>query len=258
MITFNYHTHTTRCGHAFGSDEEYVLAAIKAGYKTLGFSDHAPYKNLPRRKINMHWSDLKDYLDSLNYLKEKYKDIIDIKIGFESEFIPKEEIIKEKEELRSMVDYMILGQHYDDELLNGFFAFDHNSEEEILRYAYTLCEAVDTGLFSIIAHPDVIMTNQLEFSKSCEIAAHMIGKKAQEKNIPLELNVHGVYRGRTYNNRFNYPNYDFWKILSSYDVKAVVGVDAHKPEHILDFEIINEGIDALKDLPIKIIDEPFI
>ena len=32
MQKFNYHTHTTRCGHAQGSDESYVLEAIKNGY----------------------------------------------------------------------------------------------------------------------------------------------------------------------------------------------------------------------------------
>ena len=35
----NYHTHTTRCVHATGSDEDYVLSAIKGGYQELGFSD---------------------------------------------------------------------------------------------------------------------------------------------------------------------------------------------------------------------------
>ena len=40
-IKTNFHTHTTRCLHASGSDEEYVLKAIELGYKTLGFSDHA-------------------------------------------------------------------------------------------------------------------------------------------------------------------------------------------------------------------------
>ena len=40
----NYHTHTTRCHHATGSDEEFVLSAIKGGYQELGFSDHTPWK----------------------------------------------------------------------------------------------------------------------------------------------------------------------------------------------------------------------
>ena len=39
----NYHTHTTRCFHAIGKDEEYVKAAIQANIKELGFSDHTPW-----------------------------------------------------------------------------------------------------------------------------------------------------------------------------------------------------------------------
>ena len=39
----NYHTHTPRCNHAVGSEEEYVQQALKAGIKILGFSDHTPY-----------------------------------------------------------------------------------------------------------------------------------------------------------------------------------------------------------------------
>ena len=39
----NLHTHTYRCGHAEGTEEEYVLAAIENGYVKLGFSDHTPF-----------------------------------------------------------------------------------------------------------------------------------------------------------------------------------------------------------------------
>lgn len=33
----NYHTHTTRCHHATGSDEDYVLSAIKGAIKNSVF-----------------------------------------------------------------------------------------------------------------------------------------------------------------------------------------------------------------------------
>ena len=39
----NYHTHTARCMHAVGTDEEFILAAIEAGYTVIGFSDHSPW-----------------------------------------------------------------------------------------------------------------------------------------------------------------------------------------------------------------------
>ena len=38
----NYHTHTTRCHHASGSEEDYVLRAIENGLEIFGFSDHVP------------------------------------------------------------------------------------------------------------------------------------------------------------------------------------------------------------------------
>jgi histidinol-phosphatase (PHP family) len=39
----NYHSHTARCGHAWGTDEEFVNAAIDAGFSVLGFSEHTPW-----------------------------------------------------------------------------------------------------------------------------------------------------------------------------------------------------------------------
>ena len=43
MQKTNFHTHTARCGHASGEDEQYVRSAIRGGYRVLGFSDHTPW-----------------------------------------------------------------------------------------------------------------------------------------------------------------------------------------------------------------------
>ena len=83
---FNYHTHTWRCGHAKGTDEQYVQAAIDAGFKVLGFSDHGPYRNRSFLDSRMDFSQVDEYYQSCNQLKEKYKNQIDIKIGFELEY----------------------------------------------------------------------------------------------------------------------------------------------------------------------------
>ena len=56
-IKYNYHTHTKRCGHAIGNDEDYVINAIKAGYKILGFSDHAPYI-IPKKGERMNYEQI--------------------------------------------------------------------------------------------------------------------------------------------------------------------------------------------------------
>ena len=85
-----YHTHTTRCHHATGSDEEFVLSAIKGGYQELGFSDHTPWKYHTNyiSDIRMTPEELPDYVESLRSLQEKYKDRISLKIGLECEYFP--------------------------------------------------------------------------------------------------------------------------------------------------------------------------
>ena len=63
----NYHTHTTRCLHATGSDEEFVLSAIKGGYQIVGFSDHSPWKYHTDyvSDIRMTPEEFPDYVESL-------------------------------------------------------------------------------------------------------------------------------------------------------------------------------------------------
>ena len=73
MMKANYHTHTARCGHAEGTDEEYVLAAIERGFDELGFSDHVPwpYKNgYVHPTVRMHISQMPEYLASVRALAE--------------------------------------------------------------------------------------------------------------------------------------------------------------------------------------------
>ena len=71
----NYHTHTKRCHHAKGEDEQYVRAAIKAGLEIIGFSDHGPwpYEDFAST-IRMTVDEAQDYIDSVRKLREKYKD----------------------------------------------------------------------------------------------------------------------------------------------------------------------------------------
>ena len=258
MQTFNYHTHTTRCGHAQGTDEEYVLAAIKAGYKTLGFSDHAPYKHIPLDWARMSWDKLEDYISSINALKEKYKDQIDIHIGLETEYYP--EFLEEKKELKDKVEYLILGQHFPEPLSRTSY-FSTNSDEEIMEYAESVCRGLETGLFTYLRHPDLYMYKQPEFNDACRKAARMIIEKAVETDIPLEVNINGVNRGKV---RFpsgyyyGYPHKDFWRIAAEYPVRCLYGIDAHNPARILDLQKLKDGEDELADLNLNFIKEPFI
>lgn len=111
---FNYHGHTTRCGHAdFDmTDEMFVEEAVEAGFEKIAFTDHMPFKDRLTCEIGtrMDISEKKYYFSSIDYLKEKYKDKIKIEKGFEIEF--DETQLSHIEKLRSEVPKIILGQHF--------------------------------------------------------------------------------------------------------------------------------------------------
>lgn len=258
-MRFNYHTHTVRCGHASGTDEEYVQCAIKAGYRILGFSDHAPFKKYSNRKCFMDWDQLEEYIGSIEQLKEKYRDQIEIHVGLETEYYPY--CHEEREELKKKVEYLLLGQHFSDPLCTQTDYFKQNSEEEILQYGKSVCEALDTGLFTYLCHPDVIMSRQPEFTGACVEIAHMIGKKCAETDTPLELNVRGIMKGKRRpieGRKCYYPNRDFWQILAQYPIRVVYGIDAHAPEDLLDLESVRDAYKELDGLNLNYITEPFI
>ena len=83
----NYHSHTTRCMHAAGTEEEYVLQAIKSGFECLGFAEHTawPYESDFVANMRMHISQLEDYVSTIRGLQEKYKDQIRIFLALECE-----------------------------------------------------------------------------------------------------------------------------------------------------------------------------
>ncbi len=260
MKKYNYHTHTYRCKHAFGTDEEYVLAAIEAGYEILGFSDHAPYRDYPSRTSHMDWEQLDDYLQSILLLKERFKDRIEIHLGLESEYY--DYCRSERMELRNRVEYLLLGQHFSDPAGNEVSYFRQNTDEEILDYAKSVCKALDTGMYTYLCHPDVFLNRQTEFTEICEKVAHMIAQKAVETDTPMEINIRGSIRGKMpFKNgeRFYYPNRDFWEIASQYPIRCVIGVDAHHPKDLLEaWEHVDACLDELKDLDLHFIEEPLM
>ena len=72
MMKTNFHTHTARCGHASGRDEEYVQSAIRGGYQVLGFADHSPWRFASSYRSHMRMNpqeQFQDYLRSIRSLR---------------------------------------------------------------------------------------------------------------------------------------------------------------------------------------------
>ena len=152
MLT-NYHTHTTRCGHAEGTEEEYILTALRCGYKVLGFSDHTPWAYATPgfvSHIRMLPAQLDDYVLTLRSLREKYADRLHLHIGLEAEYFPAYLGWLKEETERLGIEYLILGCHYDttDEQDAKARRFGGSaSPAHGRRYAEQVERALETGLY---------------------------------------------------------------------------------------------------------------
>lgn len=243
----NYHTHTSRCHHAKGTDEEYVAAAISCGCEELGFSDHAP---MLFPKSSGYYSDFRmtpefaaDYAASIKSLKNKYSAEIDIRLGFELEYYPA--LFKDELEfLKSFdIDYLILGQHFN---LNEYEPAAHYSGHEtksvqvLESYVKQCIEGLETEKFSYIAHPDLInFTGDRDVY--CE-KMYRLCKRIKELGYPIEYNFLGRITNR------HYPNPDFWKIAAEVGNTAILGLDAHNPDVLKMTDEIENAISDLRGM----------
>lgn len=241
-LVYNYHTHTSRCGHAVGLDEEYVLKAIKLGIKRLGFSDHIFFPGTLQPRVRMNEGEVENYLSSINHLKEKYKDQIEIKVGFEVEYLPMFmdryiDLSKSKK-----VDYLLLGQHF------GQFGMEIKPYyEDVIKYALDVKEAVELGVFTYVAHPDHFLLGVDKWNDECEKAARIIFEACEKTNTPIEINILGIRQHRPY------PSKDLFKLSKQYKLKYVLGVDAHNPNDFNQSDI-DKAFEFLKEFDIDITD----
>ena len=247
-MKYNLHTHTFRCHHAQGTDEEYVLKAIENGYEVFGFSDHAPHF-FPGDYVStcrMLPSEAEEYARSIDSLREKYKNDIDIKLGYEMEWYP--ELIEKDIKFLSDIgfDYLILAQHFTDNEYEPFREYcGHPTDkiEVVDKYTSQLLEGAKSGLFTYVCHPDLI-----KYKKDKKVNTEKLNYLLDELkkiDIPLEYNFYGYFDKR------HYPNPEFWQMVKEKDIKTVIGLDAHNPKVIEDNKRLDKMKAEIADLGIK-------
>lgn len=225
----NYHSHTTRCRHARGTEIEYVEAAIARGLKVFGFSDHTPqfFPGDYYSTMRMFPEELEDYCHVVRGLQEQYKDQLEIPLGVEAEYYPCswKELIPRLQD--AGIDYMILGQHWvGNEFDAPYSGRPTEDPAHLIRYCDQVIEAMETGKFTYCAHPDVV-----RFAgdpKVYETHMRRICQASKDTKTPLEINFLGLAAHR------HYPNPLFWQFVGEEGCQVVLGIDAHAPEEIRD------------------------
>ena len=233
----NYHTHTPRCNHADGKERRYIERALEGGFQELGFSDHSPYffdELGYYSSFRMRPELLPDYVETLLALREEYKGRIRLYIGLEAEYYPKL-FSRLLEFIRQFpMDYMILGPHPLYNETEGVFSPRPTDDMKLLdQYREQTLEALETGLFSYFAHPDLFcFTGD---PKAYERHVRSICRRVRELDIPLEFNLLGYSEGK------HYPDPRFWRIVGEEQPKVVIGCDAHKPSAVWNPQLIAQA-----------------
>ena len=227
-----FHIHTYRCRHADDvPDESYVLKAIEMGATGIWFTDHAPFPG-NRLRNRMLYEELDGYIDSIIGLKRAYTGRIDVHLGLEIEYLPEYDRTGYYDELRKddRFEILIQGQHMaEDDQEQGAYTFDWDRErlkkEEYKALMNALIAGIDTGRFDAVAHPDRSFRRCREWTKDMAALSEMLIDKANEKGMPIEINMH------SFGNKHQFWP-EFWEIARNKDSKIIIGLDAHSPDEM--------------------------
>ena len=238
------HNHTPLCKHATGSPEEYIKKAIDKGIKYYGFSDHAPMEF--DYEYRMSFEEMDKYEEEIKNLKEKYKDKIEILLGYEVDFTP----MVDKRVLKRKVDYLIGSVHFLDN-----WGFDNpefikewekrDVDDVYKEYFAKVEEMANSKLFDIVGHLDLVKVFGYKPKKNIKDIAKNAIKAIKKANMSVELNTAGLRK------KVNeiYPSNELLEMVLNEGINLTLSSDAHSIEQV-GFKI-DETLNKLKQLGVS-------
>lgn len=256
MLT-DYHLHLrpddldARPGDHFTEENvaRYRAVAGERGISELGVSEHV-YRFEQALEVWQHplWREFAT--DDLDAYCEFVRAHTDLRLGIESDFIAGAEDRTANLLERRDFDYVVGSVHFLRD--RSIDMHDHSvwdrghSPEEIWRgYFQTLAEAARSGLFDILAHPDLVKVWGAErprpegdLRRYYEPAIEAIA----ETGIAVEVSTAGL-RKRT---RELYPARAFLEMCVEVGAPVALSSDAHRPEDVgADYDRALELLDAV-------------
>ncbi len=232
MTLVSYHNHTELCGHARGSTGEFVESAIRAGLAELGFADHAPISEPLRQGITMKPEEVETYIAEILAVKERYRDHIRVRLGFEVDF-PLFDDFKKDYYADNRIDYLIGSCHF----IDGW-AFDHtdyidefekrDTNAVYARYYELVRDMAASGLFDIIGHFDLVKIFGYRASRYFTREIGKIARIMAENNTAAEINTRGLKKpvGEIY------PAPEILGIFFENNVPITLSADAHQADEV--------------------------
>ncbi len=248
MHITNLHTHTKYCDGKY-SAEDMIISAINSNMQSIGISTHGPLPFMS--DWNIQKTEVDNYIDEIIILKQKYKDVIQVYLGMELDYIPSVGFDQYTLDLIKRLDYYIGSVHFLAKLNNGLmWTVDYNLDELLngIRESFNgnIKIAVETyydyiGNMAlkykppIIGHFDLFKKNNKNnvlFDENekwyVDAVEKCLGIIAKTPCI-VEINTGGIARGYT---NEQYPSTFILKMIKEKNIPVIINSDAHSTDGI--------------------------
>jgi histidinol-phosphatase (PHP family) len=232
-IRVDIHNHTILCNHATGTTEEYIQKAIELKIDVFGFSEHAPMNF--DEKYRLLLKDKTFYENDVLSLKEKYKNDIEILLGYEVDYLKGDYILSDV--LKSKVDYLIGSIHFINQ--NGdAWGFDNpefigeyknkNIDTIWEDYFEAITNMAKYNKFDIVGHLDLIKVFKFLPKKDIKSIAKESLNQIKKSGMVVEINTAG-YRKPIAE---QYPSKLLLELCYELNIPITFSSDAHSVDQV--------------------------
>jgi histidinol-phosphatase (PHP family) len=239
-VSGDHHIHTSLCNHATGNMEEYVLAAINRGLKSMTFLEHLECGIRYNHRIWLTRENFAEYFQEGLRLKKKYRKQITVRLGAEVGYNPA--AVTELRTLLSSFPFEHIGLSYHF-YFNGSQHLNMVSSSPDNMRALTAagCEQVMDDYFNgliractilpcdKVCHLDAVLRhipNRTFTAQQRELINQLL-ILMRKKKIALELNTSG-YAMRSQ----PWPAAEIVEQALGLDIQLIAGSDAHRPNQV--------------------------
>lgn len=243
--------------------EDYVIEAIKRGFKGIGFSEHSvlPFKNT----FALQEGREKDYITEITRLRKEYAGDISIYTSMEVDYIPGMSTGFKTLKQKLGLDYVIGSVHlvkgppgaenlwfidgpkvetYVDGIKD---VFEGDIKRAITAYWEQIYDMIEGEEFDVVGHLDKIkMHNKGRWFDEKSSWYVLLADKALDliaaKGLLVEVNTRGIYKKRS---EELFPGKDILCKLNKKGVRLVLSSDAHHPSELNAY--FSEALKILKD-----------